>query len=46
MSGAHNLATGEIPEGTKGEEYKKELYAEFSPEHLANEGSKEDNAKE
>ena len=42
MSGAHNLATGEIKEGTTGEVYKNDLYQEFSPEHLANEGSLED----
>lgn len=42
MSGAHNLATGEVKVGTKGEEYKKDMYEEFSPESLANEGSKED----
>ena len=43
LSGASKLANGEVAQRkSKGEAFKKDLYEEFSPETLANEGSKED----
>ena len=43
MSGASRLASGEVAQKkSKGEEFKKDLYEEFSPESLAGEGSEED----
>jgi hypothetical protein len=43
MSGASRLANGEVAQKkSKGEAFKKDLYEEFSPESLVNEGSKED----
>jgi hypothetical protein len=47
LSGAHRLSTAELSTKAKtsGEEYLKEVADEFSPEHLVNEGSAEDNAQ-